>query len=125
MRPDRSEPAAAANSWKTDALKRGDEHGIHRTFHPLGRRLGVLVAAATALTALTLGIGAAAAAPAEPAGDTGRPPPGYVLERGRFTKINPPGAKSTQAQGINNRGQIAIIAPSPPPTDPPPMGRMA
>jgi uncharacterized membrane protein len=124
----------------------------------LGRRLGVLVAAATALTALTLGIGGAAAAPAA-AGDTGRPPPGYVLERGRFTpvtlppgvddpsalgigptdlndrrqivgsyddvaadanrgflldrnrftKINPPGAKSTQAQGINNRGQIVGV----------------
>jgi probable HAF family extracellular repeat protein len=67
----------------------------------LGRRLGVLVAAATALTALTLGIGAVAAAPAEPAGDTGRPPPGYVLERGRFTPVTlPPGVDDPSALGI-------------------------
>jgi probable HAF family extracellular repeat protein len=31
---------------------------------------------------------------------------GYLLTRSRFTKINPPGAKGTQPQGINNRGQI-------------------
>jgi hypothetical protein len=32
---------------------------------------------------------------------------GFLLDkRGRFTKINPPGAKGTQPQGINNRGQI-------------------
>jgi hypothetical protein len=45
--------------------------------------------------------------------------------RGRYTTIGVPGATQTQARGINNRGQIAIIAPNPPPTDPPPMGRMA
>jgi hypothetical protein len=32
---------------------------------------------------------------------------GFLLDkRGRFTKINPPGAKGTQPQGINDRGQI-------------------
>jgi hypothetical protein len=51
--------------------------------------------------------------PAEPAGDTGRPPPGYLLERGRFTTFTIPGAVGTAAFDINNRGQIAIIAPSP------------
>ena len=45
--------------------------------------------------------------------------------RGRITAINRPGAAGTVAFDINNRGQIAIIAPDPPPTDPPPMARMA
>jgi uncharacterized membrane protein len=32
---------------------------------------------------------------------------GFLLDkRGRFTKLNPLGAKGTQPQGINNRGQI-------------------
>jgi hypothetical protein len=32
---------------------------------------------------------------------------GFLLDKqGRFTKINPPGAKGTQPQGINDRGQI-------------------
>jgi hypothetical protein len=51
--------------------------------------------------------------------------------RGRLTAINRPGAAGTAAFDINNRGQIvgfapiADAAPSPQPTDPPPMGRMA
>jgi hypothetical protein len=39
----------------------------------------------------------------EPIGGAAR---GYLLKGGRFTTINPPGAKGTQPQGINNRGQI-------------------
>ena len=39
----------------------------------------------------------------EPIGGAAR---GFLLQRGRFTMINPPGAKGTQPQGINNRGQI-------------------
>jgi hypothetical protein len=64
----------------------------------------------------------------EPIGGAAR---GFLLQGGRFTRINPPGAKGTQPQGINNRGQLAGIAlnpedlPGPPATDPAPMGRMA
>jgi probable HAF family extracellular repeat protein len=39
----------------------------------------------------------------EPSGGAVR---GFLLQRDRFTRINPPGAKGTQPQGINNRGQI-------------------
>ena len=51
--------------------------------------------------------------------------------RGRLTAINRPGAAVTAAFDINDRGQIvgfapiADAAPSPQPTHPPPMGRMA
>jgi uncharacterized membrane protein len=51
--------------------------------------------------------------------------------RGPLTAINRPGAAGTAAFDINNRGQIvgfapiADTAPSPQPTHPPPMGRMA
>jgi uncharacterized membrane protein len=31
---------------------------------------------------------------------------GFLLERGRFATVHVPEAKSTQVQGINNRGQI-------------------
>jgi probable HAF family extracellular repeat protein len=135
----------------------------------LGRRLRLAVAGAAVATVLTAASAAAAPAPmqvqapgmsrpgASPSRDTstGSPPPGFLLERGRFTpvapppgledlapiapidlndrgqivgtyqdpnggaargylldkggrftKINPPGAKGTQPQGINNRGQI-------------------
>jgi probable HAF family extracellular repeat protein len=126
----------------------------------LRRRLGVLLAGAAVVTSLTAAA-AQAAAPTttEPARDTGRQPPGYVLERGRFTPVtvppgqedpsalgigpfdlndrrdivgtyddvaanatrgfllergrfttvHVPGAMSTQAQGINNRGQIVGV----------------
>jgi hypothetical protein len=40
-------------------------------------------------------------------------PRGFRLDRGRFTKIDVPGAKGTQPQGINNRGQIVGVAGSP------------
>jgi hypothetical protein len=133
----------------------------------LRRRLGVLIVGAVAATVLTAATAAAAPAPMQvqaagptrpdsgPAAGTGTPPPGFLLERGRFTpvapppgledlapiapvdlndrrqivgtheesiggavrgflldkqgrftKINPPGAKGTQPQGINDRGQI-------------------
>jgi hypothetical protein len=136
----------------------------------LGRRLRLAIAGAVVATALTAASAAAspptptgvqAAGPTRPdsgpAAGTGTPPPGFLLERGRFkpvalppgledltlrgiapvdlndrrqivgtheesiggavrgflldkrgrfTKINPPGAKGTQPQGINNRGQI-------------------
>ena len=132
-------------------------------------RLGVLVAGAAVVTAFTSATAAAAApGPMEgpaagptrpdpgPATGAGTPPPGFLLERGRFTpvvpppgledlypdglapfdlddrgqivgpyvdlaaqaargflltrdrllKVDVPGAKATQPQGINNRGQI-------------------
>jgi hypothetical protein len=135
----------------------------------LRRRLGILIVGAVAATVLTAATAAAAPAPMQvqaagptrpdsgPAAGTGTPPPGFLLERGRFkpvalppgledltlrgiapvdlndrrqivgtheesiggavrgflldkqgrfTKINPPGAKGTQPQGINDRGQI-------------------
>ena len=31
---------------------------------------------------------------------------GYLLDRGRLTRLDPPGAVSSQAVGINNRGQV-------------------
>jgi probable HAF family extracellular repeat protein len=34
---------------------------------------------------------------------------GFRLDRGRFTKIDVPGAKATQPQGSNNRGQITGV----------------
>jgi hypothetical protein len=34
---------------------------------------------------------------------------GFLLERGRFTTVHVPGAKSTQVQGINNRGRLAPL----------------
>jgi hypothetical protein len=37
----------------------------------------------------------------------------FLLERGRFTTINVPGAKATNAQKINNRGQIVGVAGDP------------
>ena len=35
--------------------------------------------------------------------------PGFLLERGRFAKVNVPGAEGTQLQGINDRGEIVGI----------------
>ena len=78
------------------------------------RRLGVLVAGAAVATALTAATATAAppgsmAAPAAaptrpdpgPATGTGRPPLGYVLERGRFTPVVvPPGVDDPSALGI-------------------------
>ena len=34
---------------------------------------------------------------------------GFLLDRGRFTTVHVPGAMSSQAQGINNRGQIVGV----------------
>jgi hypothetical protein len=159
---------------------------------PVGRRLGVLAAGAVVVTSLTVAsagaatsapLGMQAAWPTRPGADAspdrraGAPPPGFLLERGRFTTFTVPGAQITLAYGINDRGQIVghsvndltvtavsgflrdargritainrpdatvtapfdinnrgqIVgvagtpdpAPSPPPTDPAPMGRMA
>jgi probable HAF family extracellular repeat protein len=59
---------------------------------------------------------------------------GFLLAKGAkgpFTTISRPGATVTVPTGINDRGQIVGIAfnpeatPSPQPTDPAPMGRMA
>jgi uncharacterized membrane protein len=81
------------------------------------RRLGVLIAGAVALTALsaaTTGVSAAAlrgeraAAPSRLVAG-GAPAPedvGYVLERGRARTVAVPGATRTIAAGINDRGEV-------------------
>jgi YD repeat-containing protein len=96
----------------------------------LRRRLGVLIAGSLVVTALTAGTAAAAvptpmgiAAP-EPtrlgtvaSPGTGlqgggsaqprTPVPGFLLEQGRYTRFDAPGAvQQTNALGINNRGVI-------------------
>ena len=101
----------------------------------LRRRLGVLIAGAVALTALSAGT-AEAATPAPMAGQTvglmgldagdpgsgqgarlrartgastspRTPIPGFLLERGRYTRFDAPGAGGgTSPNGINNRGVI-------------------
>jgi hypothetical protein len=38
---------------------------------------------------------------------------GFLLDRGRFTMVHVPGAMSSQAQGINNRGQIVGLVGNP------------
>jgi hypothetical protein len=76
-------------------------------------RLRLAVAGAAVLTALTTAT-AAAAPPAqeEPSGrGTATTPssltPGFLLDRGRYTTLEAPGATGeTGATGINNRGQI-------------------
>jgi uncharacterized membrane protein len=41
---------------------------------------------------------------------------GYLLEQGRFTTVDVPGAAATDAFGINDRGQIVgAIGPAPAP----------
>jgi probable HAF family extracellular repeat protein len=79
----------------------------------LGRRLGVLVAGAVVVASLTAAAAqASASTPAEPARDAGRPPPGFLLERGRFTPVTvPPGVKDPSKLGLgpfdlNDRRQI-------------------
>jgi hypothetical protein len=42
--------------------------------------------------------------------------PGFLLDRGRYSTLEVPGAIDTAALDINNRGQIAIVAPDPPPS---------
>jgi probable HAF family extracellular repeat protein/YD repeat-containing protein len=85
----------------------------------VGRRLGVLIAGSLVVTALTAGT-AAASVPtpmgiASPGiglrdGSSSRPRtpvPGFLLERGRYTRFDAPGAvQQTNALGINNRGVI-------------------
>ena len=151
---------------------RGDRRMVSTARPTIRRRLGVLVAGAVVVSALTATTAAAAppgpmAAPAAgparpdpgPATGAGRPAPGFLLERGRFTPVVPPpgqedfaplglgptdlndrrhivgsyddvaadatrgfllkrgrlttvhvpGAMSSQAQGINNRGQIVGV----------------
>jgi hypothetical protein len=65
------------------------------------------------------------------------PPPGFLLERGRFTPVAlPPGLEDLAPYGIapfdlNDRGQIVGVAgtpwdqASPQPTGTPPMGKLA
>jgi len=120
---DRTARAAVANSRKPTHT--GEETSMAPSSRTTLRRLGVLVAGAAVVTALTAATAAAAppgpmAAPAAdstrpdpgPATGTGRPPPGYVLERGRFTPVTlPPGVEDPTALGIgpidlNDRRQI-------------------
>jgi probable HAF family extracellular repeat protein len=91
-----------------------------------GRRLRLAVAGAAVLTALT--VTTAMASPLTPMGDQtpamtrpGASPsqdpnvsslsPGFLLDRGRYSTIEAPGAtEETAAVGINNRGQIVGTA---------------
>jgi hypothetical protein len=90
----------------------------------LGRRLRPAVAGAGVATVLTAASAAAAPAPmqvqapgmsrpgASPSRDTstGSPPPGFLLERGRFTPVAPPPGLEDLAPiapiDLNDRGQI-------------------
>jgi probable HAF family extracellular repeat protein len=88
----------------------------------VGRRLGVLIAGAVVLTAVSVATaGAATPAPmgVQAAGlsrlgasvpadtDPRTPQPGFLLERGRYTKFDAPGARGgTSPNSINNRGVI-------------------
>jgi hypothetical protein len=93
----------------------------------LGRRLGVLVAGAVVATSLTAAsavaatsapIGMQATGPTRPGADAspdrraGTPPPGFLLERGRFKPVAPPPGQedilplSTAPTDLNDRDQI-------------------
>jgi hypothetical protein len=79
---------------------------------PMGRvggRLRLAVAGAVVVTALTAATAAAAPTTMGEQADA-RPrslTPGFLLDRGRYTTIEVPGATvETGAGGINNRGQI-------------------
>jgi probable HAF family extracellular repeat protein len=79
---------------------------LHRT---IPGRLRLAVAGAVVLTTLTMAPAGAALAPA--GGGVGTlprsPSPGFLLDRGRYTTIEAPGASvETGAGGINNRGVI-------------------
>jgi hypothetical protein len=98
------------------------------------RGLRLVVAGAVVLTALTAAT--AAAAPPTTVGEQAdaRPrslTPGFLLDRGRYSTIEVPGATvETGAGGLNDRGQITGAynnpdpAPSPPPATTPPMSWM-
>jgi hypothetical protein len=82
------------------------------TMGRVGGRLRLAVAGAVVLTALTAATTAAAAttmgehADASPRSLT----PGFLLDRGRYTTLEVPGATvETAASGINNRGQIVGV----------------
>jgi hypothetical protein len=76
----------------------------------LGRRLRLAVAGAVVVTALTAATAAAATPTSMREQADARPrslTPGFLLDRGRYTTIEVPGATvETGAGGINNRGQI-------------------
>ena len=74
-----------------------------------GRRLGVVVAGAVVVSALTVTGAGAGVSPANDASTRPRSPvPGFLLDRGRVTKFDAPRAVTeTAANSINNRGQIA------------------
>jgi hypothetical protein len=117
---DRTAGAAGANSGETDAHSSEEETDMTSTARPMSRvsgRLRQAIAGAVVVTALTAAaapgpMAALAAGPTRPdpgpATGAGTPPRGFLLDRGRFTTVHVPGAKSSQAQGINNRGQIVI-----------------
>ena len=72
------------------------------------RRLGVLVPGAAVATALMVtGAGASPSVPTDSNTRPRTPVPGFLLERGRFTRFDAPEAGiETDATSINNHGQI-------------------
>jgi hypothetical protein len=72
------------------------------------------IAAAVALTALTLTRPAPAQAVAQPTSTTAPAPPpasGFLLSRGRFTVVDPPGSVRTKTSGHQQPGPDPVQDP--------------
>jgi len=101
LSPDRSEPGTAANTQGNRSRTRGDGDDLESAHDGPGQR-----------SAAPGGRGRGRAHRAHHGhrrGDAGPRSltPGFLLERGRYTTIEVPGATGeTSALGINNRGQI-------------------
>jgi hypothetical protein len=141
---DRTAGAAGANSGETDAHSSEEETDMTSMAPTMGRgsgRLRLAVAGAVVLHTFD-GPAGTLLLPSDlnnrgqivdsmsTDGATAR---GFLLARGvngPFTPISVPGAPSTLAFGLNDRGQITgtynnpNAAPSPPPATAPPMGPM-
>jgi hypothetical protein len=70
----------------------------------VGRRLGVLLAGAVVLTALS--VATAGAVPSAPTGVRADPSGAFIYSKGRHTPLDALDGRPTGHTGINNRGQI-------------------